>query len=182
MASNETRRPPRYPDIFDSEYEDEIIHEYLDGSEQLCKCVSFRGEREEVLEELKKIIANWPDGMYAKGEFDVILGVSVQIKSPTKKIPNILPIKQIWEAKYPDIFSKGGYLQKIYVYENGAEKLSDAVPGGGSSSETLEQLKNIIDNWPRGVCDNGHFKFTISMETMLKGKLPLDEINNQTSV
>lgn len=182
MANNETRRPPKYPDIFDSEYEDEIIREYLDGSEQLCKCVSFRGEREEVLEELKKIIANWPDGMYTEGEFDVSLGVCVQIKSPTKKIPNILPIKQIWEAEYPDILSKDGYLQKIDIYENGAKKLSDHTSGSGNSQETLEMLKKIIDNWPHGVCDNGKFKFTISMETMLNGKLPLDEIKNQTSV
>lgn len=182
MTANETLRTHKYPDIFDSEYENESIREYLDGSEQLCKGVSFRGKREEVLDELKKIITNWPCGMYAEGEFDVSLGVCVEIKPPTKKIPKITPVKYIWEPQYSDILSEDGIFQKIAVYENGAEKLSDHTSGSGSSQKTLEMLKKIVANWPHGICDNGKFSFSISMEVMLNGKLPIDEISNQTNV
>ncbi len=182
MSDNKTRRQPEYPDIFGGEYEDESIINLPDGSQRLCKRVSFEGEYGEVFEELKKIVANWPTGMYEKGKFGVGIGVEVETIPPSRPYIHDLPIKSKWDSDAPAIFAKSDPGRRLSILANGAERLSDSTSGCGTGDEVLAKLKEVIANWPDEIYKNGQFHFIISAKVMLKGVPPTKDAHYQASV
>lgn len=76
-------------------------------------------------------------------------------------------LTKITKPGLPDIFSKEGESQEIFIAPDGRQVFNDGVSFRGGSGEVRQELEKILANWPDGVVSNGTFSVYVGVNVKI---------------